>query len=139
MKELRDLFKELENKYDFVSYLTNGFIVVKTNNKWGYVNEKGEEVIPLIYEFALPFYNNGLAIVEKNNKIGFIDKNNLSVWVKFDKETSLTPISRLCYTKYKNDYIITDFHFIGTLDEYKNICNKQVFAAISKIIYESEK
>jgi hypothetical protein len=46
---------------------------VKANGKYGYINEKGAEVIPCIYENACNF-SDGLACVKAGGKCGFIDK-----------------------------------------------------------------
>ena len=45
---------------------------VSINGKYGFVNVKGEEIIPLLYEFSDEF-NAGLAAVVKNGKVGFVD------------------------------------------------------------------
>ena len=39
----------------------------------GYINEKGNEIIPLQYEFGENF-SQGLALVRQNGLFGFIDK-----------------------------------------------------------------
>lgn len=48
-------------------------LVVNNQNKRGFINAKGEEVIPLIYDDASIFFN-GLARVTINKKNGFINK-----------------------------------------------------------------
>lgn len=48
--------------------------VVVINNRYGYINKKGDLVIPFNYDKAKPF-ENGFAYVEKNGKSGYIDKN----------------------------------------------------------------
>lgn len=52
---------------------SKGVCSVKSNGKWGYINEKGKIIIPTIYERAYYFNEMGIAPVVKNNKIGFID------------------------------------------------------------------
>ena len=60
-------------------------ICVKSNDKWGYLNSEGENVIPCIYEYVGPF-NNGFAEVMQNQKLGVIDINgNLITEFKYDK------------------------------------------------------
>lgn len=62
--------------YDKINYVVgeNQFIPVQIENKYGYVlNSK--EVIPFIYDEALPFQN-GIARVKKDNKYHYIDSNN---------------------------------------------------------------
>lgn len=46
--------------------------------KWGYINERGEEIIPLEYEDAWPFFE-GLAVAKLKGKFGFIDKSGKEV------------------------------------------------------------
>ena len=40
---------------------------------FGFIDRKGEEIVPAVYECALSF-SEGLAMVCKNGKCGFIDK-----------------------------------------------------------------
>ncbi len=53
----------------------DGFIAVCINGLWGFVDEKGEEVIKAEYEMARSF-SNGVAAVCKDGLWGFIDKEN---------------------------------------------------------------
>ena len=57
-----------------VSY-TDDFAVVELDGKFGYINEYGEEVIPLKYNGATLF-DDGVATVKKKEKWGAIDKAN---------------------------------------------------------------
>jgi hypothetical protein len=52
---------------------------VYLNNKWGFMNNKGKEIIPCIYDYAEDFDKNlqGLALVKLNNKCHYIDKNGI--------------------------------------------------------------
>ena len=43
------------------------------NGKYGFINTKGEEVIPFIYDYAMNF-NDGLALVRRGEEWGYIDK-----------------------------------------------------------------
>ncbi|MBK7505883.1 MAG: WG repeat-containing protein [Bacteroidetes bacterium] len=47
-------------------------------DKFGFLDNSGKEVIPLIYDDAFRF-SEGLAIVEKNGKSGYIDKTGKEV------------------------------------------------------------
>ena len=42
--------------------------------KWGYINRKGEEIVPLNLDSASEFHD-GLAAVEKDGQGGYIDEN----------------------------------------------------------------
>lgn len=60
-------------KYDAAYYFDDeGLAIVGLNNKYGYVDKTGKEVIALQYETAAPFYN-GAACVGINKKLGYID------------------------------------------------------------------
>jgi hypothetical protein len=71
-------------KYDFFfSFDKNGLCMVMLNRRpsgalYGYVNEEGEEQIPVEYELLFSF-EGGLAIAKKNDCFGAIDLNNLTV------------------------------------------------------------
>jgi WG containing repeat len=74
--------KKGENITDFVygriSNFKNGLAkAYKFNTGIGYINTKGKEVIPTIYEIIVKFgdqeYNDGLVPVRKNGKIGYVD------------------------------------------------------------------
>lgn len=56
-------------------YNDNELIAVPIGEKWGYINLKGEVVIPPQYDSASLFYD-GIAEVEIDGKYGFINKKN---------------------------------------------------------------
>ena len=53
-------------------YFINGLAIVKINNKYGFINSIGEEVVTCKYDEA-SFFNNGLARVKSNDKYGFVN------------------------------------------------------------------
>lgn len=59
-------------EYEIVGDLCHGLALVKEGLLYGYVNAKGEYVIPAKYEQASSFCE-GLARIKINNKWGFID------------------------------------------------------------------
>lgn len=69
----------LENEYDrvIVSYADN-YAVVELAGKFGYINEEGEEVIPLKYEAATLFDGN-IASVQFEDTWGAINKDEETV------------------------------------------------------------
>ena len=64
--------------YDNVGSLCEGLVAVKLNDKWGFVDKVGEEVISLKYDYA-EFFIEGLAKVKLNGKCGFVDKTGEEV------------------------------------------------------------
>lgn len=61
-----------EKQYQYIGNLSDGLASVSLKNKWGFVNEKGEVVIPLIYD-AVRDFSGGLAVFKLNDKWGFIN------------------------------------------------------------------
>jgi hypothetical protein len=57
---------------------SEGLLAVEANNKWGYINNKGEIVIDLLYDDAGAFYGNA-AIVEIGSKMQLINKKGQNV------------------------------------------------------------
>ena len=70
-------------KYDDIStWWSDGLASVKLNNKYGYIDKTGKEVIPLKYDGVDVLFNSfeeGLVRVELNGKYGFIDKTGKEV------------------------------------------------------------
>lgn len=83
-------------RYDFVggdifdsfAGFSEGFVTVSnggtgglydyTGGKWGYVDQSGREIVPLIYDHASSF-RGGLGRVLKNGKYGFVDATGTEV------------------------------------------------------------
>jgi hypothetical protein len=68
--------------YNYVSEFKDGLCLIAIDDKYGFINEDGELVIPMIYDYS-PFYfiyrghfNDGLTCMCKDSKWGFIDKEN---------------------------------------------------------------
>lgn len=53
-------------------------LAVHDSSKWGYLNENGEEIIELKYDFTNTF-KRGIAAVKLNGKWGFINKNGKQI------------------------------------------------------------
>jgi translation initiation factor 6 (eIF-6) len=56
-----------------------GLAGVEINGKYGFIDTKGNLVIPPVYDDAWHF-SEGLARVEINGKWGYIDKRNIQYW-----------------------------------------------------------
>lgn len=74
-----DMDLENQKHYYAVGDISDCMLVVCDENKYfGFVNNLGEEVIPLKYEKAYDFID-GKAIVKLNGKYGFIDKTGKTI------------------------------------------------------------
>lgn len=69
----QDFTDWIEPKYQEHFLFWEGLAYVKFNNKYGYINHKGEVVIPIIYDKADNFYN-GKAKVVLNGESTIIDR-----------------------------------------------------------------
>lgn len=81
--------KETQLNYESVGHSAFGLLLVKANNKYGFINTKGEEAIALKYDDAWAFTEwertGYLSSVRLNNKSGFIDTTgNEVVPLKYD-------------------------------------------------------
>lgn len=72
----------IEKEYGSIGKFSEGLALVsyleEANYKYGYINELGEEVIPLKYDVAWDF-SEGLAAVYFNGKYGYIDKDGKEI------------------------------------------------------------
>jgi WG containing repeat len=64
---------QLKDKYDNVWDYSDGMIAVMKNDKYGFCDSTGKEVIPCLYDNPSNF-REGVADVKKDGMIGFIDK-----------------------------------------------------------------
>ena len=62
-----DLMEYLYQEYEYVGNLSEGLILVNKDHYYGYVDEEGQLVIPLIFEKASDF-KNGRAVVAPADK-----------------------------------------------------------------------
>lgn len=79
----------IEPQYDEVFSFKEDLCCVEKDGLFGFINKKGEEVIPIMYQCALSF-SQGLACVYKGDKCGYINKNN-EVVIDFDFDAA-TPV-----------------------------------------------
>ncbi len=74
-------YEVIPTSYDF--FLFTGFpeglaVVISSDEKFGFIDKTGREVIPLIYNWANKF-SEGLACVLINEKFGYIDKTGREI------------------------------------------------------------
>jgi len=94
-------FTEAVRKYDKLAAFSDGMAAVCKNGKWGYINHKGEEVIPCQFDSEGEYnqvmaehidenscvshaFHEGVALVRRNEEWGVIDKEG-KVVVEYGK------------------------------------------------------
>lgn len=76
----------ISDSFERAGNFANGLAPVRKGDKWGYINKKGEVVIPYQYSGAYEFSPNGLASVEKNAYWGFINtKGEMVINIQFER------------------------------------------------------
>jgi hypothetical protein len=72
--------------YDFIDDYYNGVARVKLNNKYGIINENGNEICEIKYDYCYNFnFDHNFAKVKLNNKYGYIDINGNEICeIKYD-------------------------------------------------------
>ena len=82
LSEKMDLYKKLKQhlsaRYSYVGPIFDGLARVQLNDKWGFVNEEGVEVIPPKYDQMFPF-SRRFAPVRLNGKWGLINTEGKEV------------------------------------------------------------
>jgi hypothetical protein len=67
------------NKYDFIcKYSQEGFIIVRIQDKCGFIDENGNQICECKYDVCY-YFHNGYARVSNNNLNGFINTNGIEV------------------------------------------------------------
>ena len=78
-KKGEKLYSIPNNEENYIGNFSEGLAVVTKNGTYGYINAKGEEVIPFIYDYATSL-TEGLAVVAKDNKEYILKVENDSPW-----------------------------------------------------------
>ena len=110
-------------KYDDVTYFDEGLSLVLLNNKYGFINKQGQEVIPLIYDDVY-YFNKGLTQVKLNDKWGVINLQGKEV---------IPCIYNGLYNLNENYYIgkIDNSYYLIDRNNYTSTkCNKKVYENI---------
>lgn len=117
-----DMEEVIEPRYCGVGDFSNGRAIVYSssddNRKCGYIDKAGNEIVPMKYDYALP-YNEDLALVKMNEKgYGYLDING--------KEVVPCVLGGACM--FKNGYAEISIQMYG--DWYSCIINKRGKAVI---------
>ena len=71
--------KKMLNNYDYITKFNETLICVLKDDKYGFINKDGKEVVKPIYDEVDDDFFEGLARVEINDKWGFINKEGKKV------------------------------------------------------------
>lgn len=94
----------IEPKFKEIYFINDKeFYAVKNNNKWGFIDKMGNEVIPLIYDKIGFNINDDLIPVQKKGKWGFINRKN-KVKIPFIYDEAYAFIDNLAFVKKGNYY-----------------------------------
>lgn len=117
--------EEFANKiknYDKLGTFHEGLALVQRNGLWGYINTKGDEVIPCSYynaQFRYYGFNfsEGLAVVaDKNGKCGYINKKGeMVIKPQFDHATNFSEGIASVLSGHELNFIRKDGKFIKHL------------------------
>ena len=77
--ELTPEFAKSLEVYDELGPFNEGYAAVRRGKKWGYINTKGEEVIPCSFD-AADIFSEGLAAVSKSDKLAYINTKGEEVF-----------------------------------------------------------
>lgn len=106
-----------ELPYKSIDLFSEGLAQVTCDNdKYGFIDEKGNEVIPCIYDFYSSGFSDGLACVNLNNVYLFIDKTGKDFFSKkFDHASRFS--EKLAYVEYRQ----SGYRYCGFIDKTGNI------------------
>ena len=68
----------MANSFDYVGDFCEGLASVEKDDKWGYINTEGEQIVECKFDDAYDF-NEGFARVKKDGKWGYINTKGCSV------------------------------------------------------------
>ena len=105
---------------DFLKFTNEGRLAVRENNKWGFINTKGEMIIKPQYD-SCDSYNEGYAKVQVGDKWGIIDKNGNSIIKPIYK--NITPGENGIFTFYDEGW--------GIIDKTGKILSPSIFYTIT--------
>ena len=96
------------NSFDFIFPLKDNRAAVSNNKSWGYINSKGQIVIPLKFERASNFNDEGQALVQFDNLLKIINPKG-NIVKKLDYRKGIIVNKNLLNLIEKEDYWLTDY------------------------------
>lgn len=122
---LIDFQGKTKGVYDYIGRFLYGKAVVKEGNNYGVINENGEVIIPVKYEFlAVAGENIFIFKDDENGKYGYInEKGEVIIPAKYEEVTSF----------YNDRAMYTEGDIVGVIDKKGNVVNKREYIVISEI------
>jgi len=100
--------QNITTDFDCILAFKRGFAAVQQNEKWGFINQNGDLVIPIVYDSVATF-SNGLAAVKQGNLWGYIDESGTEVIKpKFEKQGWFS--TDYAIVNEKNKYGLINMH-----------------------------
>ena len=97
--KIMDKFGDKQLKADSISDFYEGLIWVRAGGKYGFLNSKGENIIPFNYDFATNFFE-GMAKVKQNNLYGCLNKEGkIVIPIEYSE---ISPLTNGFYTAIKS-------------------------------------
>lgn len=113
-----------QNKYESYGNFTEGLARVRINEKWGYIDKAGQEVIKPQFHFAEEFSNDVAVVRNSDDKHGAIDKTGKLI---IDYQFRIL-------TKFENGYArFGDYKTYGLIDKSGKIVVPQEFISIGSV------
>jgi hypothetical protein len=94
----------LTGKIFLVSRYREGLINCADNENWGFIDRKGEFIIPSIYKYASPFYEGKAAVVPKKDINGKANSKSRYGFINMDGEMIIPPLFDGADIKFSEGY-----------------------------------
>lgn len=112
--------EKITTAYDWLYEFNDGLARFFKNNQYGYIDTKGQEIIPAKYQNGADFHQ-GLAVVSQNQQYGLIDKNgNTILDFKYTQLDYLAPNTYRAKTATSDIIIDQNGNQLSDYPNYKN-------------------
>lgn len=119
---ITEQFANKIRKYDKLGSFHEGLALVQRNGLWGYIDAKGDEVIPCIYKgteygnYGFDFSEGMAVIIDKNGKYGYINtKGEVVIKPQFQQAGSFSESVASVFLDGKLNFIGKDGKYIEEL------------------------
>lgn len=108
------------------------------STKWGYINEKGEFIIPPIYNYAYPFSKSGLAGIYDsfNDQVYYINLKGDTILKSNDKYTLINPEGGMLFLHpvWENSLVVESKGKKGIIDSNGEIIIEAKYDTLSSFV-----